>query len=137
MACRQKRADAHTVYALIAANQATLPVRTMCETLQVSSSGYYDWVDRAPSARQQANEALTVQIPAVFNASDSTYGMLRVRAQLRDDGIKASRKRVARLMRGFSESPSPCPQGLDVSVETGQVQSMKKIVLLLLYLNNP
>ena len=71
----------------------------MCETLQVSRSGYYDWVDRAPSARQQANEALTVQIQAAFNASDNTYGMLRVRAQLRDDGIKASRKRVARLMR--------------------------------------
>ena len=71
----------------------------MCETLQVSKSGYYDWLDRAPSARQQANAALTVQIQAAFNASDATYGMLRVRAQLRDDGIKASRKRVARLMR--------------------------------------
>ena len=44
----------------------------MCETLQVSKSGYYDWVDRAPSARQQANEALAVQIQATFNASDDT-----------------------------------------------------------------
>ena len=85
----------------------------MCETLQVSRSGYYDWVDRAPSARQQANEALTVQIQAAFNASDNTYGMLRVRAQLRDDGITASRKRVARLMRrnhwrGVSRRRSYC-----------------------------
>ena len=85
----------------------------MCETLQVSRSGYYDWVDRAPSTRQQANEALAQQIQAAFNASDNTYGMLRVRAQLRDDGIKASRKRVARLMRhnhwrGVSRRRSYC-----------------------------
>ena len=85
----------------------------MCETLQVSKSGYYDWVDRAPSARQQANEALAVQIQATFNASDDTYGMLRVRAQLRDEGVVASRKRVARLMRhnhwrGVSRRRSYC-----------------------------
>ena len=71
----------------------------MCETLQVSKSGYYDWLDRAPSASQQANETLALQIHSAFTASDATYGMPRVRAQLRDEGIKASRKRVARLMR--------------------------------------
>ena len=48
----------------------------MCETLQVSKSGYYDWVDRAPSARQLANEALALQIHSAFTASDDTYGML-------------------------------------------------------------
>ena len=85
----------------------------MCETLQVSKSGYYDWVDRAPSARQQANEALALQIHSAFTASDDTYGMPRVRAQLRDEGIKASRKRVARVMRqnhwrGVSRRRSYC-----------------------------
>ena len=85
----------------------------MCETLQVSKSGYYDWVDRAPSARQQANEALALQIHSVFTASDETYGMLRVRAQLRNQGVTASRKRVARLMRhnhwrGVSRRRSYC-----------------------------
>ena len=85
----------------------------MCETLQVSKSGYYDWVDRAPSARQQANEALALQIHSAFTASDDTYGMPRVRAQLRDEGVKASRKRVARVMRqnhwrGVSRRRSYC-----------------------------
>ena len=85
----------------------------MCETFKVSTSGYYDWVDRAPSASQQANEALTLQIHSAFNASDATYGMLRVRAQLRDQGVTASRKRVARLMRqnhwrGVSRRRSYC-----------------------------
>jgi putative transposase len=71
----------------------------MCETFKVSTSGYYDWVDRAPCARHKANEALAVHIHDAFTASDETYGMPRVRAHLRDEGIKASRKRVARLMR--------------------------------------
>jgi putative transposase len=85
----------------------------MCETLNVSKSGYYDWVDRVPSARQQANESLALQIHSAFTASDETYGMPRIRAQLGDEGIKASRKRVARLMRqnhwcGVSRRRSYC-----------------------------
>ena len=85
----------------------------MCETLQVSSSGYYDWVDRPTCAREQANATLAGQIQAVFSASDETYGMPRVRAQLSHEGITASRKRVARLMRqnhwhGVSRRRSYC-----------------------------
>ena len=44
----------------------------MCETFKVSTSGYYDWVRRVPSARQKANEALAVQIHNAFTASDET-----------------------------------------------------------------
>jgi len=51
------------------------------------------------SQRQQANVALTVQIREAFVASDETYGMPRIRAELQDAGIVASRKRIARLMR--------------------------------------
>ena len=85
----------------------------MCETFKVSTSGYYDWLDRTPSARQQANETLALQIQAAFVASDETYGMPRIRAQLRDEGIRASRKRVASLMRqnhwrGVSRRRSYC-----------------------------
>ena len=85
----------------------------MCETLQVSKSGYYDWVDRPPSARQKANQALAIQIHNAFTTSDETYGMPRVRAQLRDDGVLVGRKRVARLMRqnhwrGVSRRRSYC-----------------------------
>lgn len=81
------------------ANQAELPVRTQCETLGVSTSGYYDWLDRAPSQRAQANIALLQNIREAHSASDETYGMPRIRAELADQGIVASRKRIARLMR--------------------------------------
>lgn len=81
------------------ANQAELPIRAQCETLRVSTSGYYDWLDRSPSKRAQGNLTLVQSIREAHIASDDTYGMPRIRAELADAGIVASRKRIARLMR--------------------------------------
>ncbi len=84
---------------MIAANQAELPVAKLCGVLQVSKSGFYDWHGRAPSARSVANAKLLVQIKEAHEMSDQTYGMPRIRAELRDVGLCASRKRIAALMR--------------------------------------
>ncbi len=81
------------------ANQADAKVRTMCRVLGVSASGYYAWRDRAPSARKLADAVLLERIRQVHADSHETYGMPRVRAELRDQGVEISRKRVARLMR--------------------------------------
>jgi putative transposase len=70
----------------------------MCKHLNVSTSGYYDWSGRAPSKRAQANTALLGHIKAAHAMSDATYGMPRIRAELADAGVHASRKRIARLM---------------------------------------
>lgn len=63
--------------------------------------------------RQKANVTLTTQIREAFIASDETYGMPRIRAELMDAGIVASRKRIAALMhqeglRGVSRRRSYC-----------------------------
>ena len=71
----------------------------MCKHLKVSKSGYYDWQGRAPSARDVANVALLEKVKAIHAMSDATYGMPRIRAELLDAGIHASRKRIAHLMR--------------------------------------
>ena len=71
----------------------------MCKTLKVSASGFYGWLQRPMCQRQQANIVLTAHIRAAFVVSDETYGMPRIRAELQDAGIVASRKRIARLMR--------------------------------------
>ena len=84
---------------MIAANQAVLPIAAMCNHLNVSKSGYYDWRNRAPSTRDAANAALLLHIKAAHAMSDGTYGMPRIRAELFDIGVKASRKRIARLMQ--------------------------------------
>ena len=63
--------------------------------------------------RQKANVTLSEQIREAFVASDETYGMARIRAELMDAGIVASRKRIAHLMRqehmrGVSRRRSHC-----------------------------
>jgi len=71
----------------------------MCKTLHVSASGFYGWLGRPLSKRQRANAVLRAQIRDAFVASDETYGMPRIRAELMDAGVVASRKRIAALMR--------------------------------------
>ena len=84
------------------ANQAdakTAGVHAFCRILGVSASGYYAWLQRSPSERAAANEALTGAIRRVHELSDGTYGMPRVRAELQEAGHRVSRRRVAHLMR--------------------------------------
>jgi len=81
------------------ANQANAPVQAMCRVLNVSPSGFYAWLDRTPSKRSIEDAVLVERIRTIHADSDATYGMPRVRAELIDQGVRISGKRVARLMR--------------------------------------
>ena len=81
------------------ANQASHPVRRMCELLGVSPSGYYAWLTRSPSAREGADRALRDRIVDIHYRSRGIYGALRIDAELAAEGVAVGRKRVARLMR--------------------------------------
>jgi len=82
----------------VRAHQAVYPVATMCRVLEVSRSGYYAWRKRGPSARAQADAALTERIREVHEDSRKTYGSPRIHAELQEEGQRVGRKRVARLM---------------------------------------
>jgi putative transposase len=81
------------------ANQAVHGVATMGRMLGVSSSGYYAWRSRPPSARHRRDAALLERIQAIHAKSRGTYGVPRVHAELAAEGERVGRKRVARLMR--------------------------------------
>jgi putative transposase len=74
-------------------------VAKACELLEVSRSAFYDFAQHRPSARALADDELAERIGAIFEASRGTYGWPRVHRALRDEGVHASRKRVARIMR--------------------------------------
>ena len=82
------------------ANQASFPVKTMAQTLGVSRSGFYAWLDRTPSARAIADAKLTDRIKRIHDASKGTYGAPRIHAELADEGIQVGHKRIERLMKG-------------------------------------
>src|SRR5690349_5845918 len=68
--------------------------------LNVSRSGYYEWLSRLDSPRRQENALLLKQIRQIHEESRGTYGSPRVHAELTLGlGLPVNVKRVARLMR--------------------------------------
>jgi len=70
----------------------------MCHVLEVSRSGYYDWLNRKPSKRQLENEKLKLEITKIYWRHKGHYGSPRIYRELRKKGYKCNIKRVARLM---------------------------------------
>ena len=62
-------------------------------------SGFWAWLERTPSAHALEDERLGTLIAEIHRDSRETYGVPRGHAELRDRGVRCSRKRIARLMR--------------------------------------
>jgi putative transposase len=75
-------------------------VEPILGVLEIPVSTFYGWEaqQRRPCLRRRQDAWLLGKIRAVHGRSGGTYGAPRVHAQLRRDGIRTSRKRVARLM---------------------------------------
>ena len=77
----------------------------MCRMLRIHQSGYYRWLknregqNREGQNREGQNRLLSAQNGALFREYKGRYGSPRLQRELRDRGILANRKRVARLMR--------------------------------------
>jgi len=75
------------------------PISTMCRLLKVSPSGYYDWRQREPGARQRDDTRLLRKIRHLHQESDCIHGSPRIWDDLRFDGETCSLNRAARLMK--------------------------------------
>jgi len=77
------------------------PLQLLCETFEVSRSGYYAQQTRlrCPGPRRQRDAELLELLQTEFAASDRTYGSPRLHRALHARQEPVSRKRVARLMR--------------------------------------
>ena len=87
------------MYELIHAERETIPVARACRVLEVSRSGYYEWLQRKPSARAIDDAMLAAEIREIFHEHRGRYGAPRIRRALSRRGIRPSKKRVARVMR--------------------------------------
>jgi transposase InsO family protein len=77
------------------------PITLLCEAMEVSASGYYDWEQRktSPGPRALEEQILRAEIARVHEQSRQTYGAPRVQRHLRGQGQRHGRNRIARLMR--------------------------------------
>lgn len=87
------------MFEFVEREKASYAVRRLCRVLGVSTSGYYAWRARMPSARAREDVVLTERIVGIHQHSRMTYGAPRVQAELAAAGLRCGRKRVARLMR--------------------------------------
>jgi putative transposase len=80
------------------------PILALCANLEVSPSGYYDWQNRraTPGPRAVENQTLAKEIAHIHTQSRQTYGSPRIVDELRKQGRRHGRNRIARLMREAS-----------------------------------
>jgi transposase InsO family protein len=86
-------------YRAIRDNAGRTPIRLMCRTLNVSSAGYYAWVDRPESPRNVTNRGLLVEIRSIHRESRQTYGSPSIWREFQKRDRRVGENRVARLMR--------------------------------------
>ena len=86
-------------YAHIHRRRRLYPTRMMCRLLGVSSSGYYAWRGRPESRHARDDRELTQAVRRVHASSGGTYGSPRITVELRSEGRRHGRSRVARIMR--------------------------------------
>jgi len=67
--------------------------------LKIAPATYYAARTRPPSARQLRDEQLKVRIAELHAANYGVYGVRKVHAAMRRDGVEVGRDRTARLMR--------------------------------------
>lgn len=71
----------------------------MCESLEVSASGYYAWTSRTDSPTQQWRQELVGAIEEIHTAVKGRYGSPRMTAELKARQYQCSENTVAELMR--------------------------------------
>jgi len=96
------------IYVFIKSQRRHHEVRTLCDLLDVTRSGYYAWLKELISNRARDDARLLRLIRASFAASHGIYGSLRVFLDLREVGETCSKHRVVRLTR-VNYSPQLLP----------------------------
>lgn len=85
----------------------TLDVKIICKTLEVSRSGYYAWLGRPVSERDQESAALSSKVRQIFECSRKTYGASRIQKKLAELGASHGKERIRKIMvkEGISAKP--------------------------------
>ena len=74
-------------------------IGAMSSILEVSKSGYYRWLKRKPSRRDQEEGRLEVEIKAAHKRTRETFGPERLQRDLREQGVEVGISRIRRIRK--------------------------------------
>jgi putative transposase len=86
-------------YAFIDEHRSGFRVKKMCHVLDISRSRYYAWRRRSKGLQQQQNDPLLEKIKEAYKMSRRTYGSPCITKELRENGVRCGKNRIARLTR--------------------------------------
>lgn len=94
-------------YQAIKAQAPAQEIDLWCAALDVSHSGYYDWLQAPLRKRALQDEVIKNGILIINKVAKGRYGYRAMHAHLRDDEIACGRDRVLRLMREMDLTVQP------------------------------
>src|SRR5258708_12589067 len=104
-------------------------IRVMGRALGVARSGDCQWEGQGCRTQQEgADSVLTEQIRAIFEQSGQTYGSPRVHAELKAQGVRCSRRRVARLMHSVGLDATPARRRAQTTQADGRQPSVTNLL---------
>lgn len=116
--------------ATLAGDEACAPTITqLCEWLEVSKSGYYEWRSRPQSTAAKRRELLKIKVRALFEANNEEYGYRRMHAVLVRGGELCCPELVRSLMRELGLEPcQPKPWRHSLTEQDGQAGPIPDLV---------
>ena len=88
-------------YGFIRQQMKAYPVTVLCKVMEVSRSGFYDYLHRSNKKTDHSpyEAALKTRIQVIFKQHRGKYGSRRITNQLKDEDHQIGRYKVRRLMR--------------------------------------
>jgi len=86
-------------YAIIKEHDGGNTVGHCCKLLNVSRSGYYQWLKTRFLSRI---DEFGLKVVEIFHKHKRRYGAIRIRNELKKVGIKASKKRIGKVMKKYN-----------------------------------
>jgi putative transposase len=80
------------------AQHGEFSISGLCRTLEVSRSGYYEWLSRPPRAHTAVDQQVRAKVQHYFAQGRGTYGTRRIKYLLAQEGFQVSRRRIGRVL---------------------------------------
>jgi putative transposase len=101
----------------------------MCELMDVSKSGFYDWRSRPESETARRRKLLEIKVGALFEANNEEYGYRRIHAALVRGGEAVDDETVRKIMRDLDLVPcQPRPWRCSLTEQDGQAGPIPDLV---------